>query len=102
MLAARLGLIKAHRIKATHLEMKVAGQGMNAMTKVLLGMIRTSDLPMTWNQWLRSRNECNDKGTSGDDTDIRPSYDMEPMVEDDHNADDHENEHVVLADLIVN
>nr|GEU56268.1 hypothetical protein [Tanacetum cinerariifolium] len=29
----------------------------------------------------RSRNECNDKSTSGDDTDIRPSYDMKPMVE---------------------
>ncbi|GJZ92954.1 hypothetical protein Tco_0665019 [Tanacetum coccineum] len=31
---------------------KAAGQGMNAMTKVLMGMIRTSDLPMTQNQWL--------------------------------------------------
>ncbi|GJZ44592.1 hypothetical protein Tco_0591847 [Tanacetum coccineum] len=29
----------------------------------------------------RSRNECNDKSTSGDDTNIRPSYDIEPMVE---------------------
>nr|GEY57012.1 hypothetical protein [Tanacetum cinerariifolium] len=29
----------------------------------------------------RSRNECNDKSTSGDDTDIRPSCDTEPMVE---------------------
>ncbi|GJV45885.1 hypothetical protein Tco_1430421 [Tanacetum coccineum] len=29
----------------------------------------------------RSRNECNDKSTSGDDTDIRPSFDTEPMVE---------------------
>ncbi|GJY98445.1 hypothetical protein Tco_0515355 [Tanacetum coccineum] len=29
----------------------------------------------------RSRNECNDKRTSGDDTDISPSYDTEPMVE---------------------
>ncbi|GJX46202.1 hypothetical protein Tco_0271392 [Tanacetum coccineum] len=29
----------------------------------------------------KSRNECNDKSTSGDDTDIRPSYDTEPMVE---------------------
>ncbi|GJS85897.1 hypothetical protein Tco_0752438 [Tanacetum coccineum] len=29
----------------------------------------------------RSRNGCNDKSTSGDDTDIRPSYDTEPMVE---------------------
>ncbi|GJS12954.1 hypothetical protein Tco_0407426 [Tanacetum coccineum] len=29
----------------------------------------------------RLRNECNDKSTSRDDTDIRPSYDTEPMVE---------------------
>ncbi|GJZ41495.1 retrovirus-related pol polyprotein from transposon TNT 1-94 [Tanacetum coccineum] len=29
----------------------------------------------------RSRNECNDKSTFGDDTDIRPSYDTEPIVE---------------------
>nr|GEU36641.1 hypothetical protein [Tanacetum cinerariifolium] len=29
----------------------------------------------------KSRNECNDKITSGDDTNIRPSYDTEPMVE---------------------
>ncbi|GJZ35586.1 hypothetical protein Tco_0581403 [Tanacetum coccineum] len=29
----------------------------------------------------RSRNECNDKSTYGDDTDIRPSYDTEPMVD---------------------
>ncbi|GJR31429.1 hypothetical protein Tco_1107661, partial [Tanacetum coccineum] len=29
----------------------------------------------------RSRNECNDKSTSRDDTNIRPSYDMKPMVE---------------------
>ncbi|GJU26133.1 hypothetical protein Tco_1164754, partial [Tanacetum coccineum] len=29
----------------------------------------------------RSRNECNDKSTSGVDTNIRPSYDTEPMVE---------------------
>ncbi|GJZ22037.1 hypothetical protein Tco_0559076 [Tanacetum coccineum] len=28
----------------------------------------------------RSRNKCNDKSTSRDDTDIRPSYDTEPMV----------------------
>ncbi|GJU94178.1 hypothetical protein Tco_1318934 [Tanacetum coccineum] len=27
-----------------------------------------------------SRNECNDKSTSRDDTDIRPSYDTEPMA----------------------
>ncbi|GJZ95874.1 hypothetical protein Tco_0668208 [Tanacetum coccineum] len=29
----------------------------------------------------RSRNECNDKRTSGDDTDIKPSYDTKPIVE---------------------
>nr|GEW39918.1 hypothetical protein [Tanacetum cinerariifolium] len=29
----------------------------------------------------RSMNECNDKSTSGDDTNIRHSYDTEPMVE---------------------
>nr|GEW60984.1 hypothetical protein [Tanacetum cinerariifolium] len=29
----------------------------------------------------KSRNECNEKSTSGDDTNIRPSYDTEPMVE---------------------
>nr|GEU59862.1 hypothetical protein [Tanacetum cinerariifolium] len=28
-----------------------------------------------------SRNECNDKSTSRDDKDIRPSYDTKPMVE---------------------
>ncbi|GKB97813.1 hypothetical protein Tco_0983950 [Tanacetum coccineum] len=28
----------------------------------------------------RSRNKCNDKSTSGDDTDIRPSYDTNAMV----------------------
>ncbi|GKD66299.1 hypothetical protein Tco_1308407 [Tanacetum coccineum] len=35
----------------------------------------------------RSRNECNDKSTSGDDTDIRPSYDTEPMDEVPHTAE---------------
>ncbi|GJR09066.1 hypothetical protein Tco_0791718 [Tanacetum coccineum] len=33
------------------------------------------------NESSRSRNECNDKSTSGDDTYIRPSYDTESMVE---------------------
>ncbi|GJX04134.1 hypothetical protein Tco_0190050, partial [Tanacetum coccineum] len=37
--------------------MKAAGQGMNAMTKALLGMIRTPDLPMTQNQWLSEKDE---------------------------------------------
>nr|GEY51904.1 hypothetical protein [Tanacetum cinerariifolium] len=66
----------------------------------------------------RPRNECNDKSTSGDDTDIRPSYDTEPIVEKidsnvildspdmcdndiqtDQNAED---ERVGLANLIAN
>ncbi|GKF15807.1 hypothetical protein Tco_0057269 [Tanacetum coccineum] len=99
----------------------------------------------------RTRNECNERNTFRDDTDIRPSYDTEPMVEvpytaeynvfavetqhseqpenmndtslmkkvdsnttpdssdlcnnkfkDDQNADDHEDERVVLANLIAN
>ncbi|GJS60910.1 hypothetical protein Tco_0655694 [Tanacetum coccineum] len=68
----------------------------------------------------RSRNECTKKSTSRDDTDIRPSYDIEPIAEvdsnttpdssdmcnnefkDDHNDDKHEDERVVLADLIAN
>ncbi|GKB56182.1 hypothetical protein Tco_0912368 [Tanacetum coccineum] len=68
----------------------------------------------------RSRNECNDKSTSGDDTDIRPSYDMEPMVEvdsnvipdspdmcdneiqTDQNAVECDDERVALANLIAN
>ncbi|GKE74371.1 hypothetical protein Tco_1536412, partial [Tanacetum coccineum] len=49
-----------------------------------------------------SRNECNDKSTSGDDTDIRPSYDTEPMVETDHNAVECDDERVTLANLTAN
>ncbi|GKA23581.1 hypothetical protein Tco_0709614 [Tanacetum coccineum] len=50
----------------------------------------------------RSRNECNDKSTSGDDTDIRPSYDTEPIVEMDQNAVECDDERVALANLIAN
>ncbi|GJV01892.1 hypothetical protein Tco_1335461 [Tanacetum coccineum] len=76
----------------------------------------------------RSRNECNDKSTSRDDTNIIPSYDIEPMVEipytaeydvdsnvipnssdmcdneiqTDHNAIECDDEHVALANLITN
>ncbi|GJT85306.1 hypothetical protein Tco_1067023 [Tanacetum coccineum] len=68
----------------------------------------------------RSRNECNDKSTSGDDTDIRTSYDTEPMVEvdsnvipdspdmcdneiqTDHNVVECDDECVALANLIAN
>ncbi|GJZ81899.1 hypothetical protein Tco_0646893 [Tanacetum coccineum] len=53
------------------------------------------------NESSRSRNECNEIGTSGDDTDIGHSSDTEPIDEDDQN-DDHEDERVVLANLITN
>nr|GEU58364.1 hypothetical protein [Tanacetum cinerariifolium] len=42
----------------------------------------------------RSRNECNDKSTSRDDTDIRPSFDTEPMVENDLNVVKSDDEHL--------
>ncbi|GJU37830.1 hypothetical protein Tco_1186184 [Tanacetum coccineum] len=41
-------------------------------------LIKATDLEI---KSSRSRNECNDKSTSGDDTDIRPSNDTKPMVE---------------------
>ncbi|GJX16733.1 putative reverse transcriptase domain-containing protein [Tanacetum coccineum] len=70
----------------------------------------------------RSSNECNDKRTFWDDTDIRPSYDTEPMVEEkvdsnvipdspnmydneiqtDQNVVESEDERVALANLIAN
>ncbi|GJX78836.1 hypothetical protein Tco_0326985 [Tanacetum coccineum] len=68
----------------------------------------------------RSKNECNDKSIFGDDTDIRPSYDTEPIVEvdsnvipdspnmcdndiqNDQNAVECEDERVALANLIAN
>ncbi|GJV09573.1 hypothetical protein Tco_1347229 [Tanacetum coccineum] len=65
----------------------------------------------------RSRNECNDKSTSRNDTDIRPSYDTEPMVEVDSNVipdspdmcdndiqtnQNAKDERVALANLIAN
>nr|GFB30822.1 hypothetical protein [Tanacetum cinerariifolium] len=82
-------MIKAERIKATHLEMKAVGQGMIALKEALLGMIRTSDLPMTQNQWLsntipNSTKMCNNE------------------FKDDQNADDHEDDRAVLANLIAN
>ncbi|GJU71138.1 hypothetical protein Tco_1262543 [Tanacetum coccineum] len=67
----------------------------------------------------RSRNGCNDKSTSRDDTDIRPSNDTEPMVEadsnvtpdspdmcdndiqTDHNAVECDDERVALPNLII-
>ncbi|GJX49038.1 hypothetical protein Tco_0275883 [Tanacetum coccineum] len=54
------------------------------------------------NESSRSINECNDKSTSRDDTDIRPSYDTEPMVENDQNVESCDDERVTLANLIAN
>ncbi|GJR20369.1 hypothetical protein Tco_0968896 [Tanacetum coccineum] len=68
----------------------------------------------------RSMNECNEKSTSGDDMDIRPSYDTELMVEadsnvtpdspdmcdnriqTDHNVVECDDERVALANLMAN
>nr|GEY44402.1 hypothetical protein [Tanacetum cinerariifolium] len=63
--------------------------GMNAMKKAILRMIRTSDLPMTQNQWLSN--------TTPDSSDLCTNE-----FKDDQNADDHEDEHVVLTNLIAN
>ncbi|GKD25294.1 hypothetical protein Tco_1231508 [Tanacetum coccineum] len=72
------------------------------------------------NKSSRLGNECTEKRNYGDDTEIRPSYDTKPMAEvdsnttpdssdrcnnefeDDQDADDHEDELVVLANLIAN
>ncbi|GKD28396.1 hypothetical protein Tco_1239174 [Tanacetum coccineum] len=48
-----------------------------------------------------SWNECNEKSTSRDDTDIRPIYDEKPMVED-QNAAECADERAALANLIAN
>nr|GEU51072.1 hypothetical protein [Tanacetum cinerariifolium] len=62
---------------------------MNALKEVLLGMIRISYLPMRQNQWLSN--------TTPDSLDL-----CNNELKDDQNADDHEDEHVVLANLIAN
>ncbi|GJY49055.1 hypothetical protein Tco_0439011 [Tanacetum coccineum] len=49
----------------------------------------------------RSRNECNDKSTSGDDTNI-PSNDKKTNVENDQNVVECDDERVALANLIAN
>nr|GEU31524.1 retrovirus-related Pol polyprotein from transposon TNT 1-94 [Tanacetum cinerariifolium] len=70
-------------------EMKAAGQGINAMTKTLLGMIRTSNLPMTQNQWLSNV--------------IPYSPDIfDNEIETDHNAVECDDERFPLANLNAN
>nr|GEV42360.1 hypothetical protein [Tanacetum cinerariifolium] len=57
----------------------------------------------------RSRNECNNKSTSGDDTDIIPSYNTEPMVEVPYTAEynvfavdtQHSNQHECISNTCV-
>ncbi|GKF66769.1 hypothetical protein Tco_0193286, partial [Tanacetum coccineum] len=55
------------------------------------------------NERKTSRNETSnsENDTDADATYITPSYEIEPMDED-QNADDHEDEPVVLANLIAN
>ncbi|GKE20990.1 hypothetical protein Tco_1432502 [Tanacetum coccineum] len=57
----------------------------NRLKRIVLDKENVQDLENQSNtsgdESSRSRNECNDKSTSGNDTDIRPSYDIEPMVE---------------------
>nr|GEW56887.1 hypothetical protein [Tanacetum cinerariifolium] len=83
------GIDFGKEIKAAHLGMKAAGQGLNAAKEAIIGMIQKSDLPMTQNQWLSnttpvSSDMCNNE------------------FENDQNANDHEDERVVLANLIAN
>nr|GEV96837.1 hypothetical protein [Tanacetum cinerariifolium] len=54
------------------------------------------------NKSSRPRNECSKRGNSDDNTDIRPSYDIEPMAKADQKTNDNEDERVVLANLIAN
>ncbi|GJT61408.1 hypothetical protein Tco_1004941 [Tanacetum coccineum] len=54
------------------------------------------------NESSRSRNEFSKRSSSGNDTNIKPSYDTEPMAEADQYDDDYEDERVVLANLIAN
>ncbi|GKC41540.1 hypothetical protein Tco_1059262 [Tanacetum coccineum] len=61
--------------------------------------VKASDASSGDKENCRSRNECIKRINSGDDTDIRPSYDTELMAE---NADDHQDERVMLANLIAN
>ncbi|GJY38652.1 hypothetical protein Tco_0425016 [Tanacetum coccineum] len=62
-----------------------ASSGDNDCSKIVSDNGNVQDLESQSNtsgdESSRSRNECNDKSTSGDDTDISPTYDTEPMVE---------------------
>ncbi|GJS77601.1 hypothetical protein Tco_0727482 [Tanacetum coccineum] len=54
------------------------------------------------NESSRSGNECSERSNYGDDTDIRPSYDTEPMAEANQNAKESDDERAMLDNLIVN
>ncbi|GJY06858.1 hypothetical protein Tco_0373912 [Tanacetum coccineum] len=75
----------------------------------------TNSSGTVWHESSMLGNECSERSNSGDDTDTKPSYDTKPMVdsnttpdssdicnnefEDDQNADDHEDERVVIANF---
>ncbi|GJS59565.1 hypothetical protein Tco_0654349 [Tanacetum coccineum] len=73
------------RIKPLSLDVSDASSGDNDCSRIVSDNGNVQGLENQSNtsgdESSRSRNECNDKSTSGDDTDIRPSYDTEPMVE---------------------
>ncbi|GJU67330.1 hypothetical protein Tco_1253589 [Tanacetum coccineum] len=50
-------------------------------SKSALSVIKVQFDKFIHSEMPKSRNKCNDKRTSGDDTDIIPSYDTKPMVE---------------------
>ncbi|GJX65486.1 hypothetical protein Tco_0299829 [Tanacetum coccineum] len=62
-----------------------ASSGNNDCNRIVSDNANVQDLESQSNtsgdESSRSRNKCNDKSTSGDDTDISPTYDTEPMVE---------------------
>ncbi|GJX17342.1 hypothetical protein Tco_0218174 [Tanacetum coccineum] len=70
---------KVQKVKASD-----ASSGDNDCSRIVLDKENDQGLENQSNtsgdESSRSRNECNDKSTSRDDTDIRPSYDIEPMI----------------------
>nr|GEU90677.1 hypothetical protein [Tanacetum cinerariifolium] len=115
--------MKAQTFKETIIQninsIEQLGQGMNAMIKALLGMIRTSDLPMRQNQWLRyhillnimfvvdtqhsEQPECINNTCiveTGDSNVILDSLDMcDNDIQNDQNVDECDDERVALANL---
>ncbi|GKE61622.1 hypothetical protein Tco_1511989 [Tanacetum coccineum] len=114
---------RAHHEQEIHNRLKRLNERKLQIQECMVQKVKASDASSgekDYNESNRSRNECNDKSTSGDDTDIRPSYDTVSMVEvdsnvipdspdmcdndiqTDQNAVECDDERVVLANLIVN